>query len=189
MEHGVSAVGYAFVEAPRPGRFDVDEAARLGVPDGPERGLLQRGEPVTSPTAESSRLTPSSVGSRGPQGRAGGDTTTATSVVEAAAGADLLVHQATFLADERERARGRRTAPRAKPRSSPARPVSSSSPSRTSPRATSATRSWTRRRSYSPATVVPRDFDLVTIPLPERGEPELVRSGARTKRAPLGSFE
>jgi hypothetical protein len=29
---------------------------------------------------------------------------------------------------------------------------------------------------------VPRDFDLVTIPFPERGEPELVRSGARTAR-------
>ena len=35
-----------------------------------------------------------------------------------------------------------------------------------------------------PATVVPRDFDVVTIPFPERGEPELVRSGARTRRAP-----
>ena len=34
-----------------------------------------------------------------------------------------------------------------------------------------------------PATVVPRDFDLVTIPFPERGEPELVRSGARTHQA------
>ena len=34
-----------------------------------------------------------------------------------------------------------------------------------------------------PATVVPRDFDLVTIPFPERGEPELVRSGARTGQA------
>jgi ribonuclease Z len=35
-----------------------------------------------------------------------------------------------------------------------------------------------------PATVVPRDFDLVTIPFSERGEPELVRSGARTGRRP-----
>ena len=34
------------------------------------------------------------------------------------------------------------------------------------------------------ATVVPRDFDLVTIPFPERGEPELVRSGARTGKTP-----
>jgi hypothetical protein len=34
------------------------------------------------------------------------------------------------------------------------------------------------------ATVVPRDFDLVTIPFPERGDPELVRSGGRTGRTP-----
>ena len=47
VEHGVSAVGYALVETMRPGRFDVETADRLGVPDGPARGLLQRGEPVT----------------------------------------------------------------------------------------------------------------------------------------------
>jgi ribonuclease Z len=35
-----------------------------------------------------------------------------------------------------------------------------------------------------PATVVPRDFDVVTVPFPERGEPELVRSGARSERTP-----
>jgi hypothetical protein len=34
---------------------------------------------------------------------------------------------------------------------------------------------------------VPRDFDLVAIPFPERGEPELVRSGARSERVPAGS--
>jgi ribonuclease Z len=33
-----------------------------------------------------------------------------------------------------------------------------------------------------PATVVPRDFDLITVHFPERGEPELVRSGARSDR-------
>ena len=47
VEHGVTATGYRLVEESRPGRFDVEEATRLGVPDGRERGLLQRGEPVT----------------------------------------------------------------------------------------------------------------------------------------------
>src|SRR5688572_23544900 len=34
VDHGVSAVGYALIEQPRPGRFDVDAARSLGVPEG-----------------------------------------------------------------------------------------------------------------------------------------------------------
>ena len=37
-------------------------------------------------------------------------------------------------------------------------------------------------REVFPATVVPRDFDLVTIPFAERGVPELVKRGARLPR-------
>src|SRR5436189_4664841 len=47
VAHGVSSVGYALVEDARPGRFDVATADALGVPNGPERGALQRGESVT----------------------------------------------------------------------------------------------------------------------------------------------
>src|ERR687896_1010732 len=46
VRHGVSAIGFALVEHARPGRFDVATADVLGVPHGPERGLLQRGEAV-----------------------------------------------------------------------------------------------------------------------------------------------
>src|SRR5919108_2974580 len=46
VAHGVSAVGYTLVEDARPGRFDVAAADALGVPVGPERGALQRGETV-----------------------------------------------------------------------------------------------------------------------------------------------
>src|SRR6478609_5103582 len=49
VSHGVSSVGYALVEEDRPGRFDVTTADELGVPNGPERGALQRGEVVTLP--------------------------------------------------------------------------------------------------------------------------------------------
>ena len=46
VDHRVTAVGYALVEAPRPGRFDVDAARALGVAEGPLLGRLQAGEPV-----------------------------------------------------------------------------------------------------------------------------------------------
>src|SRR5262245_46801915 len=47
VQHSVSSVGYALVEDERPGRFDVETADALGIPFGPERGALQRGEAVT----------------------------------------------------------------------------------------------------------------------------------------------
>src|SRR5438132_5881939 len=52
LDHGVSALGYALIEHERPGRFDVAAADALGVPPGPERGLLQAGEPVTLPDGQ-----------------------------------------------------------------------------------------------------------------------------------------
>ena len=47
VAHGVQSLGFALIEHPRPGRFDVEAADALGVPSGPERGLLQAGESVT----------------------------------------------------------------------------------------------------------------------------------------------
>ena len=40
------AYGYALVEEERPGRFDLEAAKRLGVPEGPAFAALQRGEEV-----------------------------------------------------------------------------------------------------------------------------------------------
>jgi ribonuclease Z len=37
-------------------------------------------------------------------------------------------------------------------------------------------------RAVFPATVVPRDFDVIEVPFPERGEPRLVPRGARPER-------
>jgi ribonuclease Z len=190
VDHGVPAVGYALVENARPGRFDVDVATSLGVPDGPERGLLQRGESVT--VGERRVVTPADV--LGPA-RAGrkvvlcGDTAPAASVVEAAAEADLLIHEATFLADERARARETRHSTAGE-----AALVAQEAGVKLLALTHVSTRYFGHQvveeaTQLFPATVVPRDFDLVAVPFPERGEPELFRAGARTSGAPIGSVE
>src|SRR5205823_10437897 len=46
VAHGVQSLGFALIEHPRPGRFDVSASDALGVPSGPQRGLLQAGESV-----------------------------------------------------------------------------------------------------------------------------------------------
>jgi ribonuclease Z len=187
VDHGVPAIGYALVEHERPGRFDVDVATGLGVPDGRERGVLQRGESVT--LADGRVVTPDEVLGAPRAGRKvvfAGDTAPAASVVEAAHGADLLVHEATFLADELDRARetSHSTA-------GGAALVAQEAGVKLLALTHVSTRYFGHQvveeaTQVFAATVVPRDFDVVTIPLPERGEPELVRSGARTGRAPEG---
>ena len=46
VRHRGEAYGYALIEDDRPGRFDAELAARLGVTPGPDFGRLQRGETV-----------------------------------------------------------------------------------------------------------------------------------------------
>src|SRR5437763_14294109 len=106
VEHGTEAIGYTIVEPERPGRFDVAAADELGVPDGPARGRLQGGEEVTVDSGRT--VAPADVlGEPRPGPTAGltGDTAPSPLVVQAAQGADLLVHEASLLADEDERAR------------------------------------------------------------------------------------
>src|SRR5438093_73861 len=78
----------------------------LGVPSGLERGALQGGASVT--LSDGRVITPDQVLGEPRPGRTvviAGDTAPTPTVVEAARNADLLVHEATFLEDERERAR------------------------------------------------------------------------------------
>ena len=87
----------------------------------------------------------------------------------------------------RGRARARRarrcTRPRARPPRSRATRACRCSRSRTSRRATSAPSSLREAREVFPATVLPRDFDVIEVPFPERGEPALVKGGALPERA------
>lgn len=106
--HTRRSVGFALVEESRLGRFDVERAREMGIPEGPLFGRLHRGEAVT--LEDGRTVHPEEVvGSPRPGRRLvyTGDTRPCSSTIEAARSADLLVHEATF--DEQERVRAAET--------------------------------------------------------------------------------
>ncbi|MBI5547791.1 MAG: ribonuclease Z, partial [Deltaproteobacteria bacterium] len=105
VDHRINALGFALIEPDRPGRFNLEQARALGIPEGPLFGKLQRGQAVTLPDGRV--IEPSQVVGAARPGRKvviSGDTRPCTSTREAATGADLLIHEATFGDEEMERA-------------------------------------------------------------------------------------
>jgi ribonuclease Z len=105
-EHRADTIGYALVEHERLGRFNPDRARELGIPEGPLWGQLHKGKAVTLEDGRTIR--PSDLVGAPRSGRSlvySGDTRPHMPVIEAARGADLLVHEATFGGDEQERAK------------------------------------------------------------------------------------
>jgi ribonuclease Z len=98
MRHGVESYGYAVVEKDQRGRFDVERARALGIPPGPIYGKLKAGGTVTLENGEvidGSDLTGPHI--RGRKFVFCGDTAFHAGAVELARGADLLVHEATYI--------------------------------------------------------------------------------------------
>jgi ribonuclease Z len=183
VAHGVSSIGYALVEQNRPGRFDLDAADARGVPAGPERGALQRGEPVT--LADGRTIAPDEVLGEPRPGRklvVAGDTGPCESVLEAASEADLLVHEATFLEDERDRAL----------ETAHSTALDAARIARDAGVAMLALTHLSNRyfgpevareaRTLFAETVVPKDFDIIDLRFEERGGPLLVKGGALHRR-------
>jgi ribonuclease Z len=180
--HGVSAIGYALVEQPRPGRFDVEAADALGV-DPRQRGLLQRGESIE--LDEGLVVTPDAVLGPPRPGRKlvlAGDTAPSRIVLEAARDAEVLVHEATFLDGERDRARetAHSTALEAAELARDAE-VSFLALTHLSNRYFGPEVAREARTIF-PETVVPKDFDVIDVPFPERGFPRLIKGGVRRGR-------
>src|SRR5262245_9663988 len=188
VTHGVPAVGYALVEEDRPGRFDVETADALGVPNGPERGMLQRGESIT--LADGRTLTPDAV--LGPP-RAGrtivypGDTAPSEVVRALAEDADVLVHEASFGDDEIARAAdtahttARQAAGLARDAGVRMLALTHITPRYFGPEL------LREAREVFPNTVAPRDLDVIEVPFAERGEPALIKGGAVPERPAAGS--
>ena len=171
VKHRVEAYGYAFVEDDRPGRFDVDAARSLGIQDGPDFGRLQSGEIVNG-------VRPEQVMGETRSGRKiviSGDTAPCQAVEVFAHGADVLVHEATFMEDERARAREtfHSTAHQAGE-------IARDAGVRLLALTHLSTRYFPREirdeaRAVFANAIVPRDFDEIAVPFPERGEPALVK--------------
>ncbi|MFN8186197.1 MAG: ribonuclease Z [Gaiellales bacterium] len=183
VDHRVAALGYLLAEVPRPGRFDLAAARALEIPEGRLWGTLQRGEPVT--LEDGSTVRPGQVLGPARPGRRlviSGDTRPTRGVLEAALEADLLVHEATFMDDEKERAE--ETAHTTAADAAELARVAGV-------RLLALTHLSNRYRGHEVVrearavfaeTVVPRDFDIIELPFAERGEPRLVKGGALASR-------
>ena len=171
VAHRGRAYGYALFEDERPGVFDPQQAVRLGLLEGPEFGRVQRGETVRG-------VAPEQVLGDARPGRKlvlSGDTGPCESLRIAAHRADVLVHEATFAEEERERAgqTGHSTAVQAATLARDAE-VGMLALNHVSTRHPLGVLRDEARAVFSP-TVIPRDFETIEIPLAERGEPTLVR--------------
>lgn len=171
VEHRGLTFGYVLFEDQRPGVFDPAVARALGLVEGPEFGRVQHGETVRGVAPEQVLGPP----------RAGrklvlsGDTTPCDALRVAAHQADVLIHEATFADEELDRAAetGHSTASGAAAvaRDAEVRLLALNHVSMRYPVALLRDQA----RAIFPQTVVPRDFDMIEVPLPERGEPTFVR--------------
>jgi ribonuclease Z len=180
VAHRGSSLGYVLFEDERPGTFDPEAAARLGLVPGPEFGRVQRGETIRG-------VTPDQIMGPPRPGRklaVSGDTMPCESLRMAAYRADLLVHEATFAEEERERAAetGHSTAAQAAEIARAAE-VSMLALTHFSTRYPAGLLR-DEARAIFPSTVIPRDFDRIEIPFPERGGPELVRWSEQQEEQP-----
>jgi ribonuclease Z len=175
---GDACFGYALVEQPRPGHLDARLAEELGVMPGPDFGRLQRGETING-------VAPEQVMGSMREGRKivlSGDTAPSEALAIAAHQADLLVHEATFAEEESERARqtAHSTARQAAQLASDAQ-VRLLALTHLSNRYAGRELRAEARELFA-NTEVPRDFDTIEVPFPERGPAELIRWSERRDR-------
>ena len=186
VDHRGTAFGYVLYEDERPGVFDPAAARAAGLAEGPEFGRVQRGETIRG-------ISPEHVMGPSRPGRKlvlSGDTRPCEALRTAAHRADVLVHEATFADEERDRAdeNGHSTARQAATIALEAE-VGMLALNHVSTRHPVGLGLDEAREVFA-RTVVPRDFDTIEIPFAERGEPGLVRWDSRpaTTAAPAASL-
>lgn len=102
--HSIPSFAYVLQEYHRPGKFDIKEAKRLGIPEGNTYGRLQRGEDVDigGTTIKSSQVVGPS--RRGRKIGISGDTRPTEKLAEFFRGCDLLVFESTYSQDNQQKA-------------------------------------------------------------------------------------
>ena len=175
-EHGLPGIAWCLEENDRPGSFHPERAVAFGVAPGPDFGRLQRGETVT--TANGLTVTADQVMDPRRAGRKiviSGDTRPVASVTELAKGASVLVHDATFGSSELDRAleTGHSTA-REAAEVAVAAGVGTLVLTHVSSR-----HAWRELRDEARMvfrnSVLPKDFDTLVVPYPEKGEASIER--------------
>jgi ribonuclease Z len=183
VDHGGPGLGYALVEDPRPGQFDPERARELGVRPGPDFGRLQQGEEVNG-------VSPGQVMGEARRGRRvvlTGDTAPCDMTRLVAWEADLLVHEATFMDEEAERAaETHHSTARQAAELAAAAGVRMLALTHISPRYSGGQVRDEARAAFE-NVIVPRDFDTVEIPFPERGEPTHIKRPTRSAEASDGA--
>ena len=102
--HSVTAFSYLFEEKDKPGRFNVEKAKELGIPEGELWNKLQNGEEITS---NEKIIKPEQVlGEKRPGKKIGisGDTMPTKKLEEFFYQCDYLVFDSTFIEEEKQRA-------------------------------------------------------------------------------------
>lgn len=185
VEHRGVAYGYALVEHDRPGFFDQDRARELGVTPGPDFGILQRGGEVVTRAGDT--VQSAQVVGEARLGRRvvySGDTAPCQNTIDAATAADVLIHEATFGDDSVARA--------AETRHSTARQAAEIAKeagvdllclTHVSGRYFGKELRQQAREEFA-NTELPRDFDVVEVPFPERGLPYLQKEPTQ-ERSPI----
>ncbi len=175
-DHGLPGLAWCLEEKSRPGLFHPERAVELGIEPGPAFGRLQHGETVT--TAGGRQVRPEEVMDSSRRGRkvvVTGDTRPAAAVVELAGGASVLVHDCTFCWAELERAlqTGHSTAREA------AEVACTAGVETLVLTHVSSRHTWRELRDEAravfPGALLPRDFDILAVPYPEKGGARLER--------------
>lgn len=96
-DHIEESYSFGLLEKERPGRFDVQRAVEIGIPEGPIRTQIQQGR--TAVLEDGTVVEPEDVLGPPRPGRKivySGDTRPCTGVTSLAQGADVLIHEATY---------------------------------------------------------------------------------------------